>query len=134
MVKGISQELIRSYLDDLRISTSKDNEGDLYMMLEADDDFGHDVVVYFFVEDNQLGIYAFATGYKLTEDQLFDAMVAVNNANLHKRYISGFIKDNSIQVHHWFYLDEEVSEEYIKENCLKMMISTVWRYFVDLKI
>lgn len=133
MVKGITQELIRSYLDDLQISSSKDNEGDLYMVLSADDDFGHDVVIYFFVEDNQLGIYAFPGKYKIEEDKLFDAMVAVNNANMRKRYISGFIKDNSIQVHHWFYLDEAVSEEYIKENCLKMMISTVWNYFVDLK-
>jgi hypothetical protein len=32
-----------------------------------------------------------------------------------------------------FLLDEEVSKEYIVENCIKMVLGSIWRAYVDLE-
>ncbi|MCM1110310.1 MAG: YbjN domain-containing protein [Clostridium sp.] len=133
MVNSITRDSIRAFLDQLNTPTRIDNDGDLFMVLEADEDFNHDVVIYFFVKDNSLGIYAFAHDYKVPEDKMLDALIAVNKHNADTKYPKAFIKDNTVQTEYWYLLDEEVSEEYIKENCLKMIISLTWRFFVDFK-
>lgn len=133
MVSEISRDLIRNYLDQMNTATRVDDDGDLFMILSADADFGHDVIVYFFVKDNSLGVYAFATDYKIPEDKLLDALIATNEYNAQKKFPKIYIKDNVFHAEQWFMLDEPVSESYIKENCLKMIISLIWRFFVELK-
>lgn len=133
MIKGISRDLIRSFLDKMGISSRVDNEGDLFMVLSADEQFDHDVVVFFLVKDDSLGVYAFASDYKVPEDKMLDAIVAVNQYNATRKYPKVYIKDNVIQCEYWFLLDEEVSEEYIVQNCLRMLIQLCWQFFVDFK-
>ncbi len=43
------------------------------------------------------------------------------------------VRDGNIRMECSFLLDEEVSKEYIVENCIKMVLGTIWRGFCDLE-
>lgn len=50
----IDKNIIRGYLDELRISTRLDDDGDMVIVQSADEDFGHDVVIFVMVNNNRL--------------------------------------------------------------------------------
>ena len=102
----IDRNLIRSYFDELKIATHIDDDGDMVVIQSADEDFGHDVVIFVFVNNNRLSYAAGAREYRPEGDLLMQCS---------------------------FLLDEEVSKEYIVENCIKMVLGTIWRGFCDLE-
>ncbi len=131
MVNQISRDLIRQYLDELNISTRIDSDGDLFTTLSADDDFDHDVQVYFRVSDNWLRIFGIAADYAVSREDKGAVLFSLNKMNLERAQITGVLNNEQI-VFKWAYLlDETVSEAYIKENCLKLPLSLIWRCFVD---
>ena len=54
----IDKNIIRGYLDELRISTRLDDDGDMVVVQSADEDFGHDVVIFVMVNNNRLSYAA----------------------------------------------------------------------------
>ncbi|MDE6157272.1 MAG: hypothetical protein K2F78_03905, partial [Muribaculaceae bacterium] len=66
----IDRDLIRSYLDELQISTRIDDDGDMVIVQSADEDFGHDVVIFVIVNNNRLSYAAGAPGYTPASDAL----------------------------------------------------------------
>ncbi len=131
MVNGISRDLIRNYLDQIGISTRVDNDGDLFTILSADNDFGHDVIIYYIVQDNWLRIYGYASDYEVSNSNKGRVLLALNEFNqLHSTPV-GVLENNSIKFKHCLLLDEEVSEAYIKENGIRLGHSSIWRAFVD---
>lgn len=127
IINTIDQSLIRDLLDDARISTKKDDDGDLMTILTADDDFPHDVFLWFMVEDNWLTIIARAFDYKTA-----DPMGVANEYNRTHRAVSCIAEDDTVFFKLAFLLDEEVSTTYITENCLKFAMGCCWRSFCDL--
>ena len=59
----ISTSQIRQYLDELHISTTIDEDGDLMLVQSADEEFGHDVVIFIIVRNNRLSYIASARDY-----------------------------------------------------------------------
>ena len=53
MINSIDINLIRSMCDKANLATTVDNDGDLYLLLNADQDYGHNVIVFFSVTDNK---------------------------------------------------------------------------------
>lgn len=132
-VKGITRDQIRTYLDEVGTSTRVDSDGDLFTVFPADEEFNHNVVIFFYVKDNSLGVYAFATEFQVPEEKTLDALIAINQWNAERKFPKVYLKDQIVQAEQWFALDEEVSVEYIKENCIRMMIALIWRFFVEFK-
>ena len=64
----VDKKLIRDYLDELHISTRIDDDGDMVIVQSADDDFGHDVVIFVIVNNNRLSYAAGAPGYEPVQD------------------------------------------------------------------
>ncbi len=126
-MKQIDKNIIRSFFDELQIPTRIDEDGVLVVVLNADQNFGYDVVILIMVNNNRLSYAAGATGYKPRQDLLQLA----NRHNCIKNMPTAVIRDGSIRMECSFLLDEEVSEEYIKENCIKMVIGSIWHAFVD---
>ena len=50
-MKGITRDYIRKICDDLGLTSSIDSDGDIRVVLSADEDFGHDVLVFFSVDE-----------------------------------------------------------------------------------
>lgn len=131
MVSQISRDLIRQYLDELNFPTRIDSDGDLFTALSADDDFNHDVQIYFRVSDNWLKIFGIAVDYAVSREDKGAVLFSLNKMNLQRAQITGVLNNEQI-VFKWAYLlDEAVSETYIKENCLKLPVSLIWHCFVD---
>lgn len=126
---GITLSQIRGYLDELHVSTSVDDDGDLMLVQGADDDFGHDVVIFVMVHNNRLSYIASARGYKPAQDLYFLA----NRHNCRMFMPTAVVRNDEIRMEVSYLLDEEVSKEYIVENCIKMVLASIWRGFVALE-
>jgi hypothetical protein len=125
----IDRNLIRSYFDELKIATHIDDDGDMVVIQSADEDFGHDVVIFVFVNNNRLSYAAGAREYRPEGDLLMLA----NRHNCRRNMPTAVVRDGNIRMECSFLLDEEVSKEYIVENCIKMVLGTIWRGFCDLE-
>lgn len=129
MVKGISRDLIRNYLDELRYSTLVSDDGNYYTFLRADKDFDHDVIIFFNVEDNWLGVYGYASDFEVNDSNKGRVIMSLNEFNANSRALRGYLLGDLIRFEQYFLLDEEVSDAYIKENCIKMTAGLIWRAF-----
>ena len=125
----VDKNLIRSYLDELQISTRIDDDGDMVIVQSADDDFGHDVVIFVIVNNNRLSYAAGAPGYETKSDPYFLA----NRHNCRRNLPTAVVRDGHVRMECSFLLDEEVSKAYIVENCIKMVLGSIWRGYVDLE-
>ncbi len=127
IIKEINQNILRDLLDDAGVSSKKDSDGDLMTILAGDDDFPHDVVIWFMVEDNWLTIIARSFDFKV------DSPVEVaNEYNRSHRALTCIGEEDGIFFKAAYLLDEEVSTQYIIENCIRFGIGTSWRSFCDL--
>ena len=125
----IDKTLIRGYLDELHISTRIDDDGDMVIVQSADEDFAHDVVIFVIIHNNRLSYAAGAPSYKPAGDPLFLA----NRHNSRRNLPTAVVRDGNIRMECTFLLDEEVSKAYIVENCIKMVLGSIWRAYVDLE-
>lgn len=125
----IDKNIIRGYLDELRISTRIDEDGDMVVVQSADEDFGHDVVIFVMVNNNRLSYAAGAPGYQPAQDPYHLA----NRHNCRRNLPTAVVRDGNVRMECSFLLDEEVSKAYIVENCIKMVLGSIWRAYVDLE-
>ena len=125
----IDRNLIRDYLDELHISTRIDEDGDIQIVQRADEDFAFDVCIYVMVNNNRLSYAAGAPGYKPQQDLYHLA----NRHNCRRHLPTAVVRGENIRMECSFLLDEEVSKEYIVENCIKSVLGATWRAFVDLE-
>ena len=127
----IDKNIIRGYLDELRISTRLDDDGDMVIVQSADEDFGHDVVIFVMVNNNRLSYAAGAPGYEPRQDPYHLAKggyepVAALSVRLASRYAraeSDLMVDVAVGA---------VGVECV-ENCIKMVLGSIWRAYVDLE-
>ena len=125
----IDKNIIRGYLDELRISTRLDDDGDMVVVQSADEDCGHDVVIFVMVNNNRLSYAAGAPGYEPRQDPYHLA----NRHNCRRNLPTAVVRDGNVRMECSFLLDEEVSKAYIVENCIKMVLGSIWRAYVDLE-
>lgn len=125
----IDKNLIRGYLDELHISTRIDDDGDMVIVQSADEDFASDVVIFVIVNNNRLSYAAGAPGYKPSQDPYFLA----NRHNCRRNCPTAVVRDGNVRMECSFLLDEEVSKAYIVENCIKLVLGSIWRSYVDLE-
>ena len=126
---AIDRNIIREYLDELHIATRIDDDGDMVIVQSADEDFGHDVVIFVMVNNNRLSYAAGAPGYTPQSD-LYQL---ANRHNCRRNMPTAVVRDGNIRMECSFLLDEEVSKEYIVENCIKMVLGSIWQAYVGLE-
>ena len=128
-MKGIDLRSVRDFLDELHIPSSYDDDGDLMVVLHADEDFVYDVVVYLLVQDDRLTFLAQAFDYEPTGNPYELA----NRHNCRNTMPMAVVRDGIIRMEYSFLLDEEVSHEYVRDNCVRMPISSIWHAFMNLE-
>ncbi len=125
MIK-VDRNLIRKYFDELQIATRLDDDGDLQLIQEADNDFGYDVYIFVTILDGRLAYAAAAPDFKPEGDFL----EMVNNHNLNNCIPTAVVSQGELRMSYTFVLDEDVSEAYIKNNCIIFPLSAIWNSFV----
>lgn len=128
-MNSINSDIIRSILDELQIATTLDEDGDLRLCLSADENFPYDVVIYVMVNNNQLSFAAGAMDYTPAADLYHLA----NKHNCNNILPVAVVRDGNIRMECSFLLDEEVSKEYIVNNCIRLPISQIWKAFCDIE-
>lgn len=132
MINSIDINLVRSMCDKANLATTVDNDGDLYLLLNADQDYGHNVIVFFSVTDNKwLRTFAM-TDMEIPQNRLGDAMVRVNRYNEKNYLMKAYITENGrLFVERNELIDENVSEEFVINNCVKIFPPAAWSFFKE---
>ncbi|MDE5785045.1 MAG: hypothetical protein K2H98_00775, partial [Duncaniella sp.] len=99
----------------------------LMTILPGDDEFPYNVVVWFMVEDNWLTIIARSFDFKIT-----DTLELANEYNRSHRSVTCVAEEEGVFFKLAYLLDEEVSSQYVIENCLRFGVSCAWRSFADI--
>ncbi len=122
----IDLQQIRKYFDELNIPTRIDEDGDMVVIQDADSDFGHNVVVFVMVSNNRLSYAAASPTY----EPAGDVYELCNRHNCRRNLPTAVVRDGKVRMEYSFLLDEEVSEAYIKENCITMVLGSIWNGFM----
>lgn len=125
----VDLNLIRRYLDELQVPTLLDDDGDLVVTQAADSDFEHKVLIFITVNNGRVSYSAGAPDYAPEGDLLY----LVNRHNLRSIMPMAVVRNDAIRMEYTFVLDEEVSESYIKNNCIVMILSAIWHAFLNLE-
>lgn len=123
----VDRNLIRHYLDELQVPTLLDDDGDLIVTQAADSDFDHNVLIFITVNNGRITYSAGAPDYAPEGDLLYLA----NRHNQRSIMPMAVVRNDAVRMEYSFVLDEEVSENYIKNNCIVMILSAIWHAFLN---
>lgn len=131
MINSIDVNLIRTLCDKANMSTKVDEDGDVAMCLHADADFGHDVFIFFGAQDNWLSMRGMSN-FLVEQNKVGEVLVKLNDFNLKKRWGKAYLAENGrIVLERQELIDENVSEEFLLENCIKFFPPVVWNFFKE---
>ncbi len=132
MPSEISQKYISDLLDELNFESGIDYDCDLFIILDADSDFEYNVQIYYTVEDNHwLRVWAIAPDFDSQCANKQKVLDAINKCNAAQKFVKAYLmNDNRIIIERYELIDEYVSDDYIKINCLKAVSSALWQAFV----
>ncbi len=135
MIDKITKAKFRQLLDEVGYRTAIDSDGDFYTILDADDDFDHDVNVFYIVneENHTVSVLAGAADFEVRDSDKANALLKCNQWNMGHLLGTAYLKGNVIEYRTGFFLDEPVSEIYIKANVIKESTGNAWRFFCSLK-
>ena len=125
---AMTRDQIRNYIDHLGVASRIDDDGDIVVVLDADQDFGHNVTIWVLVSENRLSFIANAEGYRPQGDLLYIA----NRHNDRRNYPTAVVRGEEVRFEYSFFISEEVSDEYITI-CIRTTMSSVWSGFRDLE-
>lgn len=130
MVNSISVSYVRSLCDKIGFNTKVNEDGDIILRLDADSDFGHDVIIFLQVTDDKLLRVFAMTDIKIPQSNVGKTLIKLNEYNNLNLYMKAYLLDDGhLVVERHELIDENVSEEFIKENCIKLCISSCWQFF-----
>lgn len=131
MKNELTREFLRNLLDECCFVTRIDKEGDICALLDADDDFPHDVVLYFLIREGWMGMHAFVPDWNLnlTPEQQFHIE---NRFNSERKLPKLYFRDDTLILEHWIVIESNFSKTFII-NSIKYLTGIFWKSFYLLK-
>lgn len=132
MANSVNILMLRNLCDEMGFRSKIDSDGDICLVLSADDDFGHDVCVFIrATEKSTYRIWGMA-GFKVEQHNVGKVLLKLNDYNKSSLFMKAYLEESGLViVERGELLDEEVSEEFIKANCIGMCITLIWNFFKD---
>jgi hypothetical protein len=125
---------LKNVLVDKKIYDGTDDDGDFYYILEADDKFDHDVVVYFILDPKKGGItcQSFAKHFEIKDANMAKMIMTCNEWNKQYIYPRAFVNTDSkiVTLDYLFYAIGSVEDAELGE-MLHGYVSQSWRFFVE---
>jgi hypothetical protein len=79
---------------------------------------------------NWLRVMGMAVDFDASQDNLAKYMLAINNYTRRQKLFKAYMtKEGRVIIERWELMDEDVSEEFIKENCVKISLPGIWDAF-----
>lgn len=128
MSKMTKSEL-RDVIDAI-IPTLRDDDGDYVAILPKDENFGHDVFI-FFVLNEDGDKFQMLAGADLKVADASQAIAFCNRWNTEKSFGQAFFKDGAFRM--TFTLNEpaDVSNEYLK-GFIKLNLAVAWQFYTEI--
>ncbi len=121
---------LRSLTDELRLPSRLTADNDLYVNIASDGDFPYETVVCIMIEHGcRLSFVGMAPEYEPAGDLLFLA----NRSNRRNYVPTAVVRDGRIHMEYSFYINEDVSREFIKEDCLLVTLEGISNAFANLE-
>ncbi len=133
MPSEISQRYISDILDSCNFDSQIDSDCDLLVILHADSDFRYNVQIYYSVDDNKrLRVWGVAPEFDSRCYNKQRVLDAINACNRDQKMVKAYLHQNGTRVicERYELIDEYVSEDYIKNNCIKLNTGLIWKAFV----
>lgn len=131
MPSEISQRYISDALDSFNIDSQIDRDFDLVVILPADSDFGYNVQIYYTVEDNKwLRVFGVAPEFDSCCHNKQRVLDVINAYNRDQKLIKAYLNDDRVVCERYELIDEYVSDDYIKNNCVRLNLTLIWKAFV----
>jgi len=134
MIEKLTKSYLRQVLDKLQLPTTMDDDGNYHVVLDADEDFDHDVIINFMLDENDgwFKILGFARDFGVDQANMTKAILTCNQYNVDSAlpaptaFVS--IENDAIMLRRCFYIDKPVSEEFLI-NEIKFTIGSIWNFF-----
>lgn len=115
------------------IKTILDQDGSLLTVLTADEQFGHNVLIRYIVRGDSLLIVGQASDYNVPKQAQKNVLKALNIHNINHPETSGDLHDDTVMFKHSVMIDEDVSEDYVREHVVKMGTNDIRQAFIELE-
>ncbi|MDO4557292.1 MAG: YbjN domain-containing protein, partial [Lachnospiraceae bacterium] len=121
----------RQLLDELGIQHKVDSDGDYLVHLEKDNDCCYDVFLWFMIGENTVTIMGWSVN-EIPSYKHEEALMFCNKFNEEHRIPNACIASNGANKGKLFckyslFTDIPLSDEYLKENFIRLGISTCWQ-------
>lgn len=132
MVNSVDVNLIRRLCDKAGLKTIvSDNGTCVLVVLDADNDFGHDVT-FMLSPDNdgqRFDIFAYG-GVKVSQDKLAEALMRINQYHRENVGIRAYIStDMEVMTVYTVWVGDGVSEEFLLEGVIRSILVFTWQFF-----
>lgn len=125
---GINKQILLQLFDEINGVVNEDENGNLSILQPADENFPYDVLTFITVNNNILCYFSAAPDFKPNGNLLEIA----NEFNMRYTLPKAVVREGDIRMEVQFLLDEEVSKEYVVENCIKYPICSIWSAFLNI--
>lgn len=130
-LKNLTHDDIARLLEEMELDAMRFDNGDIYTIFPADEEFNHDVVFTFTTENGGwFGIQSFADEYDITNENIPKAMSLTNAFCKNARIPKAFIQNNRFKLEQWFMFDDATTDDFIKEQ-IHMVMSMSWNFFTE---
>lgn len=128
----MTKQELRDILDEMQFSIRRDDDGDYYTVLDADKDFGHDVPVFFILNDQgdklqMLGL----TDLEINPGLTNEAIGFCNEMNIRYSYGQAMFKNGRFQINAAIDEPGSVSKEYLAESFIKLHLAVFWNFYKE---
>lgn len=133
MVNKVTKANFRDLLDKAGYSHRIDDDGDFIVILDADNDFSHDVVIWFTINDKStVRAFAEAVDFKISDNDLAQILIKCNDWHIKYNVGSAYVNNNRLFIQNALFLDQPVSEQFIIDNFIKINLTLFWKFFCSL--
>lgn len=124
MVNSISTSFIKGLCDEMGINTYLDSFGNIVMPIQEIPGFKHTAFIFITVKDNNYLQVRVTADYRIAQEDVAKTMIKMNEYNRRKKFMKAYLDDEGLLcAERDELIDEYVSEEYIKVNCLKFVFA-----------
>lgn len=125
MTKSELRDIIETFLP-----IRRDDDGDYVTILNKDEDFGHDVLVFFVLNEDgdRLQMHSM-TDLEVSDER--KGLVFCNKWNTEKAYGQAYFLSGTLRMTFTLNAPANVSRDYLKDDFVKLSMAIIWQFYKE---
>lgn len=125
MTKAELRDMLETFL-----AIRRDDDGDYVTVLDADQDFGHDVGVFFVLNENGDKLQMMSMTNLTVRDDV-KALAFCNRWNTEKSFGQAYFHDGTFRMTFSLNNPADVSREYLKDSFVRLNLAIIWQFYKE---